>query len=122
MLTPVFAAAGAAWVVSTYRFFSPMQLAMKQVVDTVTIGLLVFDEQFVLVDANAFSVRHLPIQLPQDKQTLSFGGLLKRLMPEVANGDELAQLATAVRQYPEQNYQQEIVMGDGRAAESIVKT
>ncbi len=122
MLTPVFAAAGAAWVVSTYRFFSPMQLAMKQVVDTVTIGLLVFDEQLVLVDANAFSVRHLPIQLPQDKQTLSFGGLLKRLMPEVANGDELAQLATAVRQYPEQNYQQEIVMGDGRAAESIVKT
>lgn len=122
MLTPVFAAAGAAWVVSTYRFFSPMQLAMKQVVDTVTIGLLVFDEQLVLVDANAFSLRHLPIQLPQDKQTLTFGDLLKRLMPDVANGAELAQLATAVRQYPEQSYQQEIVVGDGRLAESAVKT
>src|SRR5690606_7474992 len=38
MLTPVFAAAGAAWIMRKYRFFSPIELAMKQVVDTVTVG------------------------------------------------------------------------------------
>lgn len=116
MLTPVFAAVGAAWVVSTYRFFSPMQLAMKQVVDTVTIGLLVFDEQLVLVDANAFSVQHLPIQLAQDKQTLTLAGLLHRLLPNVQNEAELRQLETAVYQNPEQGYQQEIVCCDGRSS------
>ncbi|MCB8976262.1 MAG: GAF domain-containing protein [Ardenticatenaceae bacterium] len=121
MLTPVFAAVGAAWVVSTYRFFSPMQLAMKQVVDTVTVGLLVFDDQLVLMDVNAFSVRHLPIQLAQDKQRLSFAGLMQRLLPDVENQDDLRQLVTAVQLNPEHGYQQEIVWHNGRSAESSAK-
>ncbi|MBK8905900.1 MAG: GAF domain-containing protein [Anaerolineaceae bacterium] len=122
MLTPVFAAVGAGWVVSTYRFFSPMQLAMKQVVDTVMIGLLVFDEQLVLVDANAFSVQHLPIQLAKDRGTLSFAALVKRLLPDVENEAELRQLETAVRQNPEQSYQQEIVLRDGRSSAAAAKS
>lgn len=121
MLTPVFAAVGAAWVVSTYRFFSPMQLAMKQVVDTVTIGLLVFDEQLVLVDANAFSTQLFPIQLAHDRRVLTFTNLLERLLPNVANETELRGLATAVSQRPEQGYQQEIVLSDGRSPASAPK-
>jgi signal transduction histidine kinase/PAS domain-containing protein len=115
MLPSFLAALGAAWVVSTYRFFSPMELAMKQVIDTVTIGLLVFDEGLRLLDANAFSEKMLPIRLPQDIPHLTFPELFDRLMPLVADPADLMQLQTAVQLKPEHAYQQEIVLENGRS-------
>ncbi|MCB8949716.1 MAG: GAF domain-containing protein [Ardenticatenaceae bacterium] len=109
MLTPVFAAVGAAWVVSSYRFFSPMEMAMTQVVDTVSIGLLVFDEQMYLSDANAFSEEYLPFTLAQDQGTLTLPQLLQRLMPDVENAADLQILQLAVQQRPTQIHQLEII-------------
>lgn len=122
MLTPVFAAVGAAWVMQRYRVFSPMALAMKQVVDTVTIGLLVFDEQLRLLDANAFAIELLPIQLSEDTETLTVPGLLDRLLAQVENREELRQLQTAVQARPNNVYQQEIVLQNGRTQDGIDKT
>lgn len=109
MLAPVFAAVGAAWVVGTYRFFSPMEMAMTQVVDTVSIGLLVFDEQLYLTDANAFSAEYLPITLTQDRGTLTLPQMLQRLMPDAENAADLQILQASVRQKPEQIHQLEII-------------
>lgn len=115
MLTPIFAALGTAWVVSSYHFFSPIELATKQVVDTVTIGLMVFDEQLYLLDANAFSAKLLSINLAQDKHKLALPQLLQRLLPRVENQAELIQLQAAVKLKPEQVYQQEIILRDGQS-------
>ena len=122
MLTPVLAAVGAAWVVGSYHFFSPLELAMKQVVDTVAIGLLVFDEQLILVDANAFSVQLLPIRLLEDKHTLPLSALLQRILPKVENQTDLVQFQAAVQLKPEETYQQEIVLQNGRFGEDAAKT
>ena len=121
MLTPVFAASGAAWVMASYRLFSPIELAMKQVVDTVTIGLLVFDESLVLIDANAFSTALLPIALPKDKQVLTLPMLLQRMLPFAENQTALMQLQESVQQKPEEAYQQELALQDGRSATPALK-
>ena len=113
MLTPIFAALGAAWVVSSYRIFSPVELAMKQVVDTVTIGLMVFDEQHYLIDANAFSTGLMSIDLAQDKHKLTLPQLIQRMLPQVENQAELIQLQAGIALKPEQLYQQEVVLKDG---------
>ncbi len=118
MLTPIFAAAGAAWVVSTYRFFSPIELATQQVVDTVTIGLMVFDDQLYLMDANAFSTRLLSIKLAQDKHRLALPQLLHRLLPRVENKADLIQLQAVIKQKPEQIYTQEVILLDGRSPDA----
>ncbi len=118
MLMPIFAAFGAAWVVSSYLFFSPIALAMKQVVDTVTIGLMVFDDQLFLMDANAFSIQLLPIDLVQDRHRLALTHLLQRLLPQVENQAELLQLQASIQHRPEHNYQQEIILRDGRSLET----
>lgn len=118
MLTPVFAAVGAAWVVSSYNFFSPIELATKQVVDNVTIGLMVFDEQLYLMDANAYSAELLSIDLAQDKQNLTLFQLLQRLLPRVENRNELIQLQAAMKLKPKQVYQQEMILIDGRTPHS----
>ncbi len=109
MLTPLFAACGAAWVMRRYRFFSPIELAMKQVIDTVTIGLLVFDERLNLLDANSFAASLLSLNMVKDAQTLSLPQLLERLQSRVVNKQELLTLQTAVRQTPTKLYQQEIM-------------
>ena len=121
MLTPVFAATGAAWVMGTYRFFSPMRLAMKQVVDSVAVGLLVFNDRLLLMDANAFSLSVLPIVLPEDRRTLTLPVLLQRLLPNVVNEAELVQLQAALALNPEHAYQQEITLRDGRSGEALSK-
>lgn len=117
MLTPIFAAAGAAWVVSSYNFFSPIELATKQVVDNVTIGLMVFDEQLFLMDANTFSTQLLSIDLALDRHVLALPQLLQRLLPQVENKAELLQLQAAIKLRPEHIYQQEIILQDGRSPE-----
>ncbi|MCA9947110.1 MAG: hypothetical protein KC449_26700, partial [Anaerolineales bacterium] len=121
MLTPIFAAFGAAWVVGSYRFFSPVELAMKQVVDTVTIGLMVFDEQLYLIDANAFSANLFSIDLAQERQQLTLSQLLQRLLPRAENQAELIQLQAAIKLKPEHLYQQEIILIDGRSPNEIQK-
>lgn len=116
MLVPVFAALGAAWVVNSSDIFSPMALAMKQVVDTVTVGLLVFDEHFVLRDANAATAKLLPVDLSCDVLTLSLPQLLQRMLPEAKDKEALIALETAVTLKPEEIYSEEIVLQDGRSS------
>ncbi|GJM40024.1 MAG: hypothetical protein DHS20C20_03060 [Ardenticatenaceae bacterium] len=92
-----------------YGFFLPVELAMRQVLDSVTIGLLVFDEQLNLLDANGFASELLSIQLPKDIQAISLPQLLERLRPRVVNQEELLALQTAVRLAPTKIHQQEII-------------
>lgn len=114
MVTPLFAAVGAAWVMRKYRFFSPMVLAMKQVVNTVTIGLLVFDEQLTLLDANEYASRLLPILPKKDVEHLTLPKLLERLADKTENHAELVNLQTAVKLESNHFYEQEIVLRNGR--------
>ncbi len=112
MLAPLFAALGTAWIVSTYRLFSPIELATKQVVDTVTIGLMVFDEELYLKDANAFAAQLLPLDLRIDKHKVTLPQLLLLMLPTVENKTDLLQLQAALRLKPEHTYQKEIILKD----------
>ena len=118
LLAPLCAALGAAWVVRFYRFFSPVELAMAQVVDTITIGLLVFDENLYLVDANAFSAKLLLIELAADKDKLTLVQLLQRLMPRVENQEDIVQLLAAIQIKPRNTYHQEVVLLPDNIAEN----
>ena len=81
-----------------------------------------FDERLILVDINAYSTQLLPINLPDDKHTLSLPQLLQRMLPMVENKSDLIQLQATVRLKPEQAYQQEIVLEDGRSSDDAAKT
>ncbi|WP_420644810.1 GAF domain-containing protein [Candidatus Leptofilum sp.] len=122
MLTPLIAAIGAAWVMRRYHFFSPVELAMKQVINSVTIGLLVFDEQLNLLDANAFAATLLPLKMPKDVQAISLPQLLERLQPQVVNQEALSALQTAVRLAPTQMHQEEIVCQNNTLPAEEAKT
>lgn len=122
MLTPLVAAAGAAWIMRKYRFFTPVELAMNQVLNTITIGLLVFDEQLNLLDANLIATEMLTINLPKDVQTVTLPKILQRLMPHTVYQDELISLQTNVQLAPTKIHQQEILVqnvDEGAKGESL---
>ncbi|MCP4419179.1 MAG: GAF domain-containing protein, partial [Chloroflexi bacterium] len=122
MLAPTLAALGAAWIVNSYHLFSPVELAMKEVLNTVSAGLLVFDERFILTDANVISSKLLPINLTEDILALSLSQLLQRMMPNANDQEELIRLEKAVQLNPEKVHSQEIVMQDGRSSQNPITT
>ncbi|RMG92560.1 MAG: GAF domain-containing protein [Chloroflexi bacterium] len=94
---PLFAATATAWAINLYRVFSPITVAQRQAVDTAVLGLMVFDENKILIDANRKAIELLTLR-PRMIGHLHMREMFSWLAQHAENPDDLNRIWNTLQQ------------------------